>query len=112
MSIARRAVLLGAALAAARPAWAEAETAALLPPGAVSRTARLNGIAQHFVVAGSGPPLVLLHGWPQTWFTWRDTIAALSGRFRVIAPDLRASASPSARRAATTSAASRPTSAP
>ncbi|WP_232629820.1 alpha/beta fold hydrolase [Methylobacterium sp. Leaf118] len=35
------------------------------------------------------PPLVLLHGWPQTWFAWRDTMAALSDRFRVIAPDLR-----------------------
>lgn len=43
----------------------------------------------HYVEAGSGPAVILLHGWPQTWFAWRDTIAALSSDFRLIAPDLR-----------------------
>jgi pimeloyl-ACP methyl ester carboxylesterase len=43
----------------------------------------------HYVEAGSGPAVILLHGWPQTWFAWRDTIAALSSRFRLVAPDLR-----------------------
>jgi len=43
----------------------------------------------HYVVAGSGEPLVLLHGWPHTWFAWRHVIPLLADRFRVVAPDLR-----------------------
>jgi pimeloyl-ACP methyl ester carboxylesterase len=48
-----------------------------------------NGTAHHYVTAGEGPPLVLLHGFPQTWAEWRPVIERLSGRFRIIAPDLR-----------------------
>ncbi len=43
----------------------------------------------HYVTMGQGAPLVLLHGWPQTWFAWRKVMPALAQRFRVIAPDLR-----------------------
>ena len=43
----------------------------------------------HYVTAGEGEPLVLLHGWPQTWYEWREVIPALARKFRVIAPDLR-----------------------
>jgi pimeloyl-ACP methyl ester carboxylesterase len=43
----------------------------------------------HFVTAGDGEALVLLHGWPQTWFAWRKLIPVLAGKYRVIAPDLR-----------------------
>ena len=43
----------------------------------------------HYVMAGSGEPLVLLHGWPQTWYEWRRVIRPLSKHFQVIAPDLR-----------------------
>lgn len=43
----------------------------------------------HYVVAGSGDPVVLLHGFPETWFGWRDLIPLLAGRHRIIAPDLR-----------------------
>jgi len=53
--------------------------------------AEIGEVMLHYVVAGSGPPVVLLHGWPQTWFEWRETIAALAPRFTVIAPDMRAS---------------------
>lgn len=60
-----------------------------LPPGAKSRFATLNGIRLHYVVAGSGPALVLLHGWPQTWSAWSETVRTFSRRFTVIAPDLR-----------------------
>ena len=48
-----------------------------------------NGIRQHYVRAGSGDPVVLLHGWPQTWYMWRKVIPALAERYTVIAPDLR-----------------------
>jgi len=52
-------------------------------------TVRANGIRQHYIDAGSGPPVVLLHGFPETSFAWRFQIPVLSERFRVIAPDLR-----------------------
>lgn len=43
----------------------------------------------HYVIAGSGPPIVLLHGWPQTWYEWRHVIPELAKFYTVIAPDLR-----------------------
>jgi len=43
----------------------------------------------HYVSVGEGEPLVLLHGWPQTWYEWRRVMPALAQHFRVIAPDLR-----------------------
>ncbi len=39
--------------------------------------------------AGEGPPLVLLHGWPQHWWCWRHLIPRLAEDYRVLAPDLR-----------------------
>jgi pimeloyl-ACP methyl ester carboxylesterase len=39
--------------------------------------------------AGEGPPLVLLHGWPQHWYEWRDVIPGLARHYRVLCPDLR-----------------------
>ena len=49
----------------------------------------VNGFRMHYVIAGSGPALVLLHGWPQSWYEWRNVIPALAERFTVVAPDLR-----------------------
>ena len=43
----------------------------------------------HYVTCGSGPPLVLLHGWPQSWYEWRHVMRLLADRFQLIAPDLR-----------------------
>lgn len=43
----------------------------------------------HYVVAGQGVPLLLLHGWPQTWYAWRHVAPLLVDRFRLIMPDLR-----------------------
>lgn len=51
--------------------------------------ADLGEVSLHYVSVGSGDPIVLLHGWPQTWFMWRDVMPALAERFTVIAPDLR-----------------------
>ena len=61
----------------------------MMPAAARHLTIRTNGIRQHYVEAGSGPPVVLLHGFPETSFAWRHQIPVLSERFRVIAPDLR-----------------------
>src|SRR5262249_33905291 len=47
------------------------------------------GVKLHFVAAGEGPLLVLLHGFPDYHYTWRDQMPALSKHFRVVALDLR-----------------------
>jgi pimeloyl-ACP methyl ester carboxylesterase len=52
-------------------------------------TARVNGIRMHYRRAGEGPAVVLLHGWPQTWYCWRKVIDELAADHTVIAPDLR-----------------------
>src|SRR3954469_6809999 len=48
-----------------------------------------NGVRFHYVAAGDGPPLVLLHGFPEFWYTWHHLIPPLAERFRVLAPDMR-----------------------
>ncbi len=48
-----------------------------------------NGIQVHYVRRGEGSPLVLLHGWPEFWRTWRKNIPFLGETFDVVAPDLR-----------------------
>lgn len=56
---------------------------------AASRFIDADGLRVHLLEAGDGPPLVLLHGWPEFSRTWRKNIPALASRFRVLAPDLR-----------------------
>jgi pimeloyl-ACP methyl ester carboxylesterase len=46
---------------------------------------RVNGIRMHYVRDGTGPPVILLHGWPHTWYCWRKVIPALATRYSVIA---------------------------
>jgi pimeloyl-ACP methyl ester carboxylesterase len=54
------------------------------------REAIVNGVRLHWVEAGSGPLVVLLHGFPEFWYSWRHQIPALAAAgFRVLAPDLR-----------------------
>ena len=47
------------------------------------------GLRTHVALAGDGPPVLLLHGWPQHWYLWRDVIPLIAPHARVIAPDLR-----------------------
>ncbi|BBC98529.1 alpha/beta fold hydrolase [Streptomyces griseofuscus] len=49
----------------------------------------VNGVELNVALAGSGPAVLLLHGFPHTWELWTDIMADLSDRYRVIAPDLR-----------------------
>ena len=50
----------------------------------------VNGIRIHYVEDGTGPLVLMLHGFPYTWFEWRHQITALaSAGFRVVAPDIR-----------------------
>lgn len=54
------------------------------------RWAAVNGIRLHYVEAGAGPAVLLLHGFPEFWYSWRHQIPALAAAgFRVLAPDLR-----------------------
>ena len=53
------------------------------------RFVEANGIRFHLVEAGSGPLALLLHGFLDFWYGWRDQIPALAERFRVVVPDLR-----------------------
>src|SRR5712672_180787 len=49
-----------------------------------------NGIKIHFAEAGTGPLVLLCHGFPESWYSWRHQIKALSeAGYRVIAPDMR-----------------------
>ncbi|WP_428492876.1 alpha/beta fold hydrolase [Rhodopila sp.] len=51
--------------------------------------ADMGDVRLHYVTAGQGFPVVLMHGWPQSWYEWRLVMPGLAERFRVIAPDLR-----------------------
>jgi pimeloyl-ACP methyl ester carboxylesterase len=53
------------------------------------QTANVNGINIHYVTGGQGSPVVLLHGWPQTWYEWRKIMPGLAQNYTVIAPDSR-----------------------
>lgn len=61
-------------------------------PGSVSRSANVNGITMHYVEMGNpaGNPVLLLHGFPECWYSWRFQMQALAAAgHRVIAPDQR-----------------------
>ena len=51
--------------------------------------ARVNGIRMHYVTAGQGEPLLLMHGTPKTNYYWHKLIPLLTPHFTVVAPDLR-----------------------
>jgi triacylglycerol esterase/lipase EstA (alpha/beta hydrolase family) len=51
--------------------------------------ASVNSIQLHYVIGGHGNPIVLIHGWPQTWYEWRHVMPALAKNYTVIVPDLR-----------------------
>src|SRR5256714_15019601 len=54
------------------------------------RTVRTNGIDMHIAEQGEGPAVVLCHGFPELWYSWRHQLPALGeAGYRVIAPDLR-----------------------
>jgi pimeloyl-ACP methyl ester carboxylesterase len=54
-----------------------------------SRYVDAGGVRLHAVVGGDGPPLLLVHGWPQNWYAWRMLMPALARDFKVIAVDQR-----------------------
>ena len=60
-----------------------------LPANLRHSFAEVNGIRMHYVEAGTGPTVVFLHGFPESWYSWRHQIAALAPHYHVVAPDLR-----------------------
>jgi pimeloyl-ACP methyl ester carboxylesterase len=72
-------------LTALSPAEAHAQTA---NKSIASRTAEIQGVKLHYLTAGRGPPLILLHGYAETSLMWRPIMPLLAQRFTVIAPDL------------------------
>jgi len=59
-----------------------------LPPGFTSKFAKADGIKMHYVEGGTGPAVILLHGWPQTWRAWRKVMPLLAVNYRIIAIDM------------------------
>ncbi|WP_328757369.1 alpha/beta fold hydrolase [Streptomyces sp. NBC_00271] len=53
------------------------------------RQVKANGVELNVALAGEGPAVLLLHGFPHTWQLWTHVLDGLAGRYRVIAPDLR-----------------------
>jgi len=60
-------------------------------PGVTHEWVDAGGLRTHVALAGpeDAPPLLLVHGWPQNWWAWREVIARTKDRYRIIAPDLR-----------------------
>ena len=58
-------------------------------PAPQSRFANVNGVRLHYLVAGRGDPVVLLHGYAETSHMWLPLMAQLASTHTVIAPDLR-----------------------
>ncbi|MFE6486233.1 alpha/beta fold hydrolase [Streptomyces sp. NPDC057757] len=54
-----------------------------------SRIVEVNGLRLHAVTGGAGPALLLIGGWPQTWYAWREVMPALARRHTVVAVDSR-----------------------
>lgn len=60
-----------------------------LIPGFTNRNAVVNGINLHYVEGGQGQPLILIPGWPQTWWAFHKMMPLLAEKFRVIVVDMR-----------------------
>jgi epoxide hydrolase 4 len=71
------------------PAPAPVATDANVEEHVEHRYVENEGVKIHYAALGEGPLIVMLHGFPDYWYTWRQQVAALCGSYRVAAPDLR-----------------------
>ena len=60
-----------------------------VPESFTEQTARVGNVTINYIRGGRGSTLVLLHGYPQTWYMWRKVLPTLAEHYTVIAPDLR-----------------------
>jgi pimeloyl-ACP methyl ester carboxylesterase len=59
-------------------------------PEITHRNVKTNGINLHIAEAGAGPLVLLLHGWPESWYSWRHQLPALAAAgYHAVAPDVR-----------------------
>jgi pimeloyl-ACP methyl ester carboxylesterase len=59
-------------------------------PGVTLKTVEVNNIRMRYAEIGSGPLVVFAHGWPESWYSWRHQLTAVSqAGFRCVAPDMR-----------------------
>jgi pimeloyl-ACP methyl ester carboxylesterase len=93
MKMSGRTIMMGlAALAMLVVAACASQPAATPSPvaGVSFRMVETNGIKLRVAEAGSGPLVVLVHGWPESWYSWRHQIPAIAAAgYHVIAPDMR-----------------------
>jgi len=95
MSIINRVVAVGIAVMLCAATKASAAEAGDDPvpggaPGVTLSRIEVNGITMRIAEAGEGPLVLLLHGFPESWYSWRHQIRALSAAgYRVVAPDMR-----------------------
>ncbi len=75
-------------LASGLLASAESAAARTADEAIASRTAQVDGVRLHYLTAGHGPAVLLLHGYTQTSRMWRPVMPLLAEKFTVIAPDL------------------------
>ncbi|QQS29399.1 MAG: alpha/beta hydrolase [Sphingobacteriales bacterium] len=54
-----------------------------------SKQIQVNGITLHCMTEGAGKLMILLHGFPEFWYSWRKQIPVLAQHFKVVAPDMR-----------------------
>ncbi len=66
-----------------------ASSGELIPAGFSQHTESSGGVAIDYVIGGEGPTLVLVHGYPQSWYEWRHVMPALAREYTVVAPSLR-----------------------
>jgi pimeloyl-ACP methyl ester carboxylesterase len=59
------------------------------PAGFTEHTVSVGSVGINYVIGGRGPTLVLLHGYPQSWYEWRHVMPALAEHYTVVAPSLR-----------------------
>ena len=58
--------------------------------GITHRIVKTNGINMHIAEAGEGPLVLLIHGWPESWYSWRHQLPALAeAGYHAVAPDVR-----------------------
>ncbi len=70
-------------MASAVSAWGQPKD-----DGIISKNAVVQGVKIHYLTAGTGPAVILLHGYTQTSRMWRPLVPSLAARFMVVAPDL------------------------
>ncbi|MER6537983.1 alpha/beta hydrolase [Streptomyces sp900105755] len=102
MKVSRTAVLAGTVTMAAvvgvtalalpqggGPAPATPSVQAPVPAGFTEHKVTVNNVGIDYVEGGKGPTLVLLHGYPETWYDWHKVMPALAEHYRVVAPSIR-----------------------